>query len=98
MTRCFRFGGPSGTKLCFRIACTLDDPNALHFGTRLRAYSLKTIINRFLNARTLSWFESPPGKQKRKNTPSCDEVFPFWWAFGDSNPGPSGYEPGALTN
>ena len=23
---------------------------------------------------------------------------PFWWAFGDSNPGPSGYEPGALTN
>ena len=22
----------------------------------------------------------------------------FWWAFGDSNPGPTGYEPGALTN
>ena len=21
-----------------------------------------------------------------------------WWAFGDSNPGPSGYEPDALTN
>ena len=22
----------------------------------------------------------------------------FWWAFGDLNPGPSGYEPDALTN
>ena len=21
-----------------------------------------------------------------------------WWAFGDSNPGPAGYEPAALTN
>ena len=21
-----------------------------------------------------------------------------WWAFGDSNPGPTGYEPAALTN
>ena len=23
---------------------------------------------------------------------------PIWWAFGDSNPGPDGYEPSALTN
>ena len=23
---------------------------------------------------------------------------PYWWAFGDSNPGPTGYEPAALTN
>ena len=23
---------------------------------------------------------------------------PMWWAFGDSNPGPDGYEPSALTN
>ena len=22
----------------------------------------------------------------------------WWWAFGDSNPGPAGYEPAALTN
>jgi hypothetical protein len=22
----------------------------------------------------------------------------LWWAFRDSNPGPTGYEPGALTN
>ena len=22
----------------------------------------------------------------------------FWWAFGDLNPGPSGYVPDALTN
>ena len=29
-------------------------------------------------------------------TPSGDK--PLWWAFGDSNPGPTGYEPAALTN
>ena len=23
---------------------------------------------------------------------------PIWWAFGDSNPGPDGYKPSALTN
>ena len=23
---------------------------------------------------------------------------PVWWAFGDSNPGPTGYEPAALTD
>ena len=28
--------------------------------------------------------------------PSGDR--PYWWAFGDSNPGPAGYEPAALTN
>ena len=28
--------------------------------------------------------------------PSGDQ--PFWWAFRDSNPGPAGYEPAALTN
>ena len=30
------------------------------------------------------------------------ELYPYihfkWWAFGDSNPGPTGYEPVALTN
>ena len=25
-------------------------------------------------------------------------VFSIWWVFRDSNPGPTGYEPGALTN
>ena len=24
--------------------------------------------------------------------------YKIWWAFGDSNPGPTGYEPVALTN
>ena len=24
--------------------------------------------------------------------------YPIWWTFRDSNPGPTGYEPGALTN
>ena len=48
---------------CF-AACTLDDLNALHFGTRLRAYALKTIINRFLNAHTLLGFKSHLKNQK----------------------------------
>ena len=27
------------------------------------------------------------------------ELYPYiWWAIGDSNPGPTGYEPVALTN
>ena len=29
---------------------------------------------------------------------SLRDAFENWWAFGDSNPGPSGYEPDALTN
>ena len=32
-------------------------------------------------------------KQKPRQTPRL-----FWWAFRDSNPGPTGYEPVALTN
>ena len=32
--------------------------------------------------------------QKRRRT----GVFSHWWAFRDSNPGPTGYEPVALTN
>ena len=34
---------------------------------------------------------------KQKNP--IDKIgFSFWWAIGDSNPGPTGYEPVALTN
>ena len=33
---------------------------------------------------------------KKKNTRGG--VFLFWWAIKDSNLGPTGYEPGALTN
>ena len=34
---------------------------------------------------------------KRKKRAFCSLFF-FWWAIGDSNPGPTGYEPVALTN
>jgi hypothetical protein len=45
------FGGPSGTQvLRTLLACTQSV---------LRTFLLKTIINRFLNAKTLSGFESP---------------------------------------
>ena len=32
------------------------------------------------------------------NLPIFNYVSVSWWAFGDSNPGPAGYEPDALTN
>ena len=68
-------------------ACTLDDPNASHFGTRLRAYALKTIINRFLNAHTLSGFDSPHciSKQNKKRTP-CGVLFTFGGGGGSRTP------------
>ena len=34
---------------------------------------------------------------KDKKTPQYYHAV-FWWAIRDSNPGPSGYEPDALTN
>ncbi len=34
--------------------------------------------------------------EKKKRTPIFGS--PFWWAIRDSNPGPTGYEPVALTN
>ena len=38
------------------------------------------------------------GANKKKNTESYVLTVFIWWAFGDLNPGPSGYEPDALTN
>ena len=34
----------------------------------------------------------------RSNQLSYRAEYKIWWAFGDSNPGPTGYEPVALTN
>ena len=34
----------------------------------------------------------------RSNQLSYRARYEIWWAFGDSNPGPTGYEPVALTN
>ena len=37
--------------------------------------------------------------QTKKHASSDVELTCFlWWAIGDSNPGPTGYEPVALTN
>ena len=38
----------------------------------------------------------PQNLRKIKNRLFRESV--FWWAIGDLNPGPTGYEPGALTN
>ncbi len=35
---------------------------------------------------------------KNRNTLLAEGVFVLWWAIRDSNPGPTGYEPVALTN
>ena len=40
-------------------------------------------------------------RKVRKNAVKTDCIYfdrEFWWIFGDSNPGPTGYEPVALTN
>ena len=48
-----------------------------------------------------SWF-SLRGDRGRSRSPAiaglAHAVFAAWWVFGDSNPGPSGYEPDALTS
>ena len=36
------------------------------------------------------------GRTQLFHTPPINEK--VWWAIGDSNPGPTGYEPVALTN
>ena len=42
---------------------------------------------------------SPVGGAKPKALmQKCVSVFFFWWGFRDSNPGPTGYEPAALTD
>ncbi len=40
----------------------------------------------------------PSDTNKKTKALTLVSAFVFWWAFGDSNPGPTGYEPGALTN
>ena len=37
-------------------------------------------------------------RQKKKSGYSIKIVTLIWWTFRDSNPGPTGYEPVALTN
>ena len=66
------------------IACTLDDRLS---GTRLWAYALKTILNRFLYAHTLSGFDSPPhiSNANKKRTP-CGVLFPFGGGGGSRTP------------
>ena len=39
-----------------------------------------------------------PYMENGKGRPPCGLRHPFGWAFRDSNPGPTGYEPVALTN
>ncbi len=41
-------------------------------------------------------FRLPQANFIDKSTDIVDAF--FWWAIGDSNPGPTGYEPVALTN
>ena len=49
---------------------------------------------------TLMWWEWDSNPHNRLVKPQAAIYFisPFWWAYWVSNPGPSGYEPDALTN
>ena len=66
------------------LACMLRSANR----TSLRSFSweLRDLTVGF----SLSKF-----RQTKKHPTGC---FIVWWAFRDSNPGPTGYEPVALTN
>ena len=80
------------------VIALLDDRKQA-CSTRLAPASLKTIINRFLNARCPLGVRVLKDRTKTKNENTLTvSSFSFWWAFRDSNPGPTGYEPVALTN
>ena len=53
----FLYGADDRTHIASQSAL-LGYPNASHFGTNLRTFLLKTIINRFLYAKTPTGFES----------------------------------------
>ena len=38
------------------------------------------------------------GQMSKKRSTKAETFVLFWWASQDLNPGPSGYEPPALTN
>ena len=53
----FYFTGAEGPHIATQ-SDLLVHPKPSAFGTGLRTFLLKTIINRFLNAKTLLWFKS----------------------------------------
>ena len=71
-----------GAALC--ASPLLDDPNASHFGTRLRTKKLKKLPSAaFFTLFALSGFESLPIE---KPTPPCRSASVFWSEWRDSNP------------
>ena len=67
------------------------------FGAGLHNKKLKNLPPAtFFNAFCPLRVRAPRLHKQKSHSKSCD--FSVWWAFRDSNPGPSGYEPDALTN
>ena len=62
VNNCFLLAEKEG--LLYFVAHLLVHPNASHFGTGLRTNTLKTIINRFLNACCPLWVRILSQKQK----------------------------------
>ena len=69
---------------------TLDLRRTLSFPLTYLSASLYQI-------KDLSGFSRYVSSIKQQKPPGWVAVV-VWWTIGDSNPGPTGYEPGALTN
>ena len=63
----FLYGADDRTHIASQSAL-LGYPNASHFGTNLRTFLLKTIINRFIYAKTFLSFKSSHLQLKREST------------------------------
>ena len=92
----FWVGGSSGTQSL--RALPARPPKCFAFRYRTSHLLLKNSPpDCFSLRKTLSGFESLLIMHTiRKRIPKVS--FSYWWIFRDSNPGPTGYEPVALTN
>ena len=65
---------------------------------RALASELADALRLIIRGLTAFGGEPPARATKQKKGPPCGYPSFAWWAIRDSNPGPTGYEPGALTN
>ena len=72
-----------------RKKCAADKEKTLSLGSTFTRCIPKT-------AQAKAFFETEIKKKNLKVSINLEVL--IWWAFRDSNPGPTGYEPVALTN
>ena len=69
----------------FNASCVYDD--------RLKTHKVKTHTPIAYNNQRVVWWSIGWSVRTRRV-----RTYASWWAIRDSNPGPTGYEPVALTN